>query len=327
MEDLHYENPNGYDVIIDSPDTELVYHLSFLPCYEKRVEALRITVTIKVDDYPKFYKDHYQTELVDPKETKPLKHGDTNDVAISKIVRAHYGVSEIIDGEEGRITMIYVLPIDMYEIRPVPVDKNAPRIIVLWPKAHEIEEDFVNTVKSRCPDVSIPLVREAIDIIKKYHSEDKRKSGEPFYLHPIAVAKIVTEYSTKQEVVIAALLHDTLEDTSLHPTEIKTIFGLRVTELVLGVIKIDYDGVPRFMNDAESLKYLQQQDEDTLTVKLADRMHNMRTINGHSSEDKRRKIAQETLDFFVPLAKKLCHASAHDELKRMAEKVLQDGRL
>lgn len=323
LEEINKQNVTNSDLIVDFSDTELSYKLSFLPKYEKKIKALRITITTAIDIYPSLYKNSYNSELLSPRDIRPLSELDLPKVESARILAAHYGVYELIDSLEDGYTIICVIPIDLREVRPAPVDiKSTGRIVNMWPRSKELEDQLKNKIIATAPGIDIKKIVKAIDIIKEYHSEQKRKSGEPFYLHPVEVAKILLDYSQNEDLVLAALLHDTLEDTSLHPMDIKTIFGARVAELVLGVTKIDFSGIPRTLNEQENLKYLQQADRDVMIIKLSDRIHNMRTIEGHEKEEKRRKIAQETLDFFVPRAKDLGLMGIYDELKALAEKVL-----
>lgn len=121
-DEMNSENITKQDIVVDISDTELIYKLSFLPGYEKKIKALRLTFTTALDIYPSCYKESYKAEFANPREIKMIRKGDINDVAISKILTSHYGVQEIIDSGENGTTMIYVIPVDVRDIRPIAVD-------------------------------------------------------------------------------------------------------------------------------------------------------------------------------------------------------------
>lgn len=120
-------------------------------------------------------------------------------------------------------------------------------------------------------------------------------------------------------------MHDLLEDTAFTIFDIKAAFGDRVAEVVFGVSKLDKD-LNIFHSNEEHLKTLENiTDFATLSIKISDRIHNMRTISGHKSATKRKEIVEETLKFFVPLAKKLGLEKASEELKHLTEKEISNS--
>ena len=170
------------------------------------------------------------------------------------------------------------------------------------------------------------LVHKALRLIKKYHGPVKRKSGEPFYLHPVMVAKIVASFTPEVDVIVAALLHDIVEDTAVPLAQIELMFNAKISEIVDGATHLDNlsDIIYRLqLEDHENLnQLLEAEDERVLYVKLADRIHNMRTIQFHSSIAKQKKIAGETLSFYVPVAKCLGLEKVAEELKTMSTQVM-----
>jgi GTP pyrophosphokinase len=141
------------------------------------------------------------------------------------------------------------------------------------------------------------------------HGTQKRASGDPYFSHPVEVAGLMTELKLDQETIMTALLHDTVEDTLATVEEIERLFGPDVARLVDGVTKLSkIETMTESERAAENLrKFLLAMSEDlrVLLVKLADRLHNMRTLHFIKSEDKRRRIARETMEIYAPLAQRV----------------------
>ena len=188
------------------------------------------------------------------------------------------------------------------------------------------EQKFLAAVEQRSK-ADIVLVKIALELIKWYHGPVNRHSCEPFYLHPLAVAQIVLDYNTDEATVIGALLHDTIEDTSLLLHHLETVFGQETAEVVKVVTHLQ--SIPGSLykvklSAEENIRMLERTgNQQVLYVKLADRIHNIRTIEGHDSVEKQRSIAQETLAFFVPLAARLGLQQAGEELTERCFKVLK----
>ena len=190
---------------------------------------------------------------------------------------------------------------------------------------YEQEEKILKTLKMH-PEIDIETVKKAIQLIKECHGQNKRKSGEPFYSHPIAVAQILSNYTKDQDTVIAALLHDTVEDTSLSLAQIGGMFNEAVQHIVDGVTHLESNIKTQkrvSLSSHENIQKLLGVDDDrVLYVKLADRLHNMRTIEGHKQVSKQKKIAEETLQFFVPIARYLKLHPIEKELQQLAFQVM-----
>ncbi|HJU39989.1 MAG TPA: bifunctional (p)ppGpp synthetase/guanosine-3',5'-bis(diphosphate) 3'-pyrophosphohydrolase [Tahibacter sp.] len=154
----------------------------------------------------------------------------------------------------------------------------------------------------------VALVRRAYEVGAYAHGEQKRKSGEPYITHPVAVAGILAELRLDHETIIAAILHDTLEDTPLTRAELAAQFGEAVAELVDGVTKLDkLQFKSRQEAAAESFRKMllaMARDLRVILIKLADRLHNMRTL-GAMEPSARRRIARETLEIYAPIAQRL----------------------
>jgi RelA/SpoT family (p)ppGpp synthetase len=159
----------------------------------------------------------------------------------------------------------------------------------------------------------------------KAHGTQVRASGDPYFSHPLEVAAILTELKLDDATIIAALLHDVIEDTSATHQEIEELFGSDIAGLVEGLTKIKrLDLVTREAAQAENLRKLLvavSKDIRVLLVKLADRLHNMRTLH-HMAPDTRQRIAQETIDIYAPLAGRMGMQTMRDELEDHAFRVL-----
>ncbi len=170
------------------------------------------------------------------------------------------------------------------------------------------------------------LIEKAYFFAKEAHKGQVRRSGEPYIIHPFEVARILAETKLDPSTIIAGFLHDVLEDTEVSPEEIKKEFGQDVLNIVEGVTKIsDLNQKKKEDEDAENLIKLflsaVEGDIRTILVKLADRLHNMRTLK-HLPSEKRRKIARETIDIFAPLAQRLGISRIERELEDLSFKYL-----
>ena len=144
------------------------------------------------------------------------------------------------------------------------------------------------------------LINKAIYFAKKYHDGQLRKSGEPFYTHPLEVAYMISDYNLKTDVITASILHDIIEDTEVTVRMIQDTFGQRISEMVDRLTRDRPDGSKLSVGEILNNSY-QEKDREVLLIKLFDRLHNMQTL-GVKSPEKIKKIADETLLIFVALA-------------------------
>ncbi|MFC0204481.1 RelA/SpoT family protein [Novosphingobium soli] len=169
--------------------------------------------------------------------------------------------------------------------------------------------ELVERVKDYAPEADEALLNRAYVYTVQKHGTQKRASGDPYFSHPVEVAGLMTELKLDQQTIITALLHDTVEDTLATIDEIDKLFGPDVARLVDGVTKLSkIEVMTESERAAENLrKFLLAMSEDlrVLLVKLADRLHNMRTLHFIKNEDKRRRIARETMDIYAPLAERV----------------------
>jgi guanosine-3',5'-bis(diphosphate) 3'-pyrophosphohydrolase len=169
--------------------------------------------------------------------------------------------------------------------------------------------ELVERVLAYDPDADVAMLNRAYVYTVQKHGTQKRASGDPYFSHPVEVAGLMTELKLDQETIITALLHDTVEDTLATSEEIEKLFGPAVARLVDGVTKLSkIEAMGETERAAENLrKFFLAMSEDirVLLVKLADRLHNMRTLHYIRSEDKRRRISRETMDIYAPLAERV----------------------
>ena len=191
---------------------------------------------------------------------------------------------------------------------------------------------YVLALKERIaylPEAQVALVLRAYEVGAKAHAGQERKSGEPYITHPVAVAGILAELGLDAETVIAAILHDTLEDTELSREALALEFGEVVAELVDGVTKLDKMRFgSRQEADAESFRKMllaMARDLRVILIKLADRLHNMRTL-GSKDLVSRRRISRETLEIFAPIAQRLGMNKFKAELQDLGFRALYPDR-
>ncbi|RYE03769.1 MAG: bifunctional (p)ppGpp synthetase/guanosine-3',5'-bis(diphosphate) 3'-pyrophosphohydrolase [Sphingomonadales bacterium] len=187
--------------------------------------------------------------------------------------------------------------------------------------------ELVDRVLSYDPDADEALLNRAYVFSVNAHGSQKRASGDPYFSHPIEVAGILTDLHLDDETIATAILHDTIEDTVATPDEIRRLFGENVARMVDGVTKLSkIEAQSETERSAENLrKFLLAMSDDirVLLVKLADRLHNMRTLHYIKSEEKRRRIARETMDIYAPLAERIGMYEFMKEMQTLAFRELE----
>jgi len=175
----------------------------------------------------------------------------------------------------------------------------------------------------------IEKIEQAYEFAKKVHSGQFRVSGEPYIIHPVEVLKILVGLKADTSTLIAALLHDVIEDTDTTPEQVQEMFGEDVLSLVQGVTKLSkYQFKSKEERQAENFRRMfiaMAKDIRVIFLKLADRLHNMRTLNFMATQ-KQKRIAQETLDIFAPLANRLGIGKIKAELEDLALKYLEPDK-
>ncbi|MDT9599656.1 RelA/SpoT family protein [Sphingosinicella rhizophila] len=187
--------------------------------------------------------------------------------------------------------------------------------------------ELVEKVRAYDPDADEAMINRAYVFSMQKHGSQKRASGDPYFSHPIEVAGILTDLHLDDETIVTAILHDTIEDTLATPEEIEKSFGKNVARLVDGVTKLSkIEAQSENQRAAENLrKFLLAMSGDirVLLVKLADRLHNMRTLHFIKSEEKRRRIARETMDIYAPLAERIGMYEFMTEMQTLAFRQLE----
>ena len=171
------------------------------------------------------------------------------------------------------------------------------------------KENLIKKVQSYIPDVDVKKLELACDFSKDSHGTQKRASGDPYYFHPLEVAFILADIKLDLASIITALLHDTVEDTSVTLDDIEEKFDKEISTLVDGVTKLaKIEFQSENTRQAENFRKLlvaMSEDIRVLLVKLADRLHNMKTLHFIKSPAKRMRIAHETMEIYAPLAERI----------------------
>ena len=187
-----------------------------------------------------------------------------------------------------------------------------------------MDEEFqlIKKIQSYNPNCNKENLKKAIEFAKSAHSAQIRASGEPYFIHPLAVANILADLTLDDDSIITGLLHDTVEDTLVTQQMIEKEFGVNVAKLVIGVTKLNkIEYQPENVRQAENFRKLllaMSEDIRILLVKICDRLHNMRTISHIKSKLKRVRIARETLEIYAPLTERIGVHKLKDELEDLS---------
>ena len=187
-------------------------------------------------------------------------------------------------------------------------------------------DELINKVRSYNKFLNQTTIRKAYDFALNAHKNQKRMSGDPYVIHPVAVADILSDLKLDSATIVTGLLHDTIEDTKATYDIVLKEFGKEVADLVEGVTKISQLENKAIENSrAENFRKLilaTSKDIRVLLVKIADRLHNMRTINSLNSKEKRLRIAKETMEIYAPLSDRMGMNRIRDELEDLSFSVL-----
>src|SRR5919197_238016 len=182
--------------------------------------------------------------------------------------------------------------------------------------------ELVERVQSYDPDADEDMLNRAYVYGLKKHGTQLRASGDPYFSHPVEVAGILSEMKLDTASIVTGLLHDTVEDTVATLEDIQRLFGPEIARLVDGVTKLSRIELQSDQTkQAENFRKLvlaMSEDIRVLLVKLADRLHNMRTLHFIKSDDKRRRVARETMDIYSPLAERIGMHRMKDQLEDLA---------
>jgi GTP pyrophosphokinase len=204
-----------------------------------------------------------------------------------------------------------------------PVDSPTPseKIATAQHKIDERFEAMLRQVHANRPSEDVSLIRKAWEFCVQHHAGQMRASGEPYIIHPLEVAEVLAEMKMDATAIAAGLLHDAVEDTPATSEEIEAGFGDQVAHIVEGVTKIDkIQFANREDRQAENVRKMllaMVSDVRVVLIKLADRLHNMRTLE-HLKPDRQEAIARETMDIYAPLAHRLGMGKVRGELEDLA---------
>ena len=193
------------------------------------------------------------------------------------------------------------------------------------------QKELIEKVKNYNRFFNSDALSKAYTFALDAHKDQKRDSGDPYLIHPVAVADILTDLKLDSATIATGLLHDTIEDTKITYETVKKEFGKEVADLVEGVSKIsELEGKVIENSKAENIRKLilaTSKDIRVLLVKLADRLHNMRTLNSISDENRRKRIAKETMEIYAPLSDRMGMNHIRDELEDLSfQKLNPDAR-
>ena len=184
------------------------------------------------------------------------------------------------------------------------------------------QKELIKKIKNYNPFLNPEALSKAYTFAINAHENQKRDSGDPYVIHPVAVADILCDLKLDSATITTGLLHDTIEDTKTTYLTVKNEFGKEVADLVEGVTKISQlEGKAQTNSKAENFRKLilaTSKDIRVLLVKLADRLHNMRTLSYISNKDKRERIAKETMEIYAPLADRMGMNHIRDELEDLS---------
>lgn len=190
-------------------------------------------------------------------------------------------------------------------------------------------QHLLDTIHSYQPDAPCDDVKKAFNLAEEAHKDQRRASGEPYIIHPLAVAQILADMKIDTKTITASLLHDVVEDTSYTLDDLKQLFGKEVAFLVDGVTKLSRLNYrtkeDQQLNSMRKMFLAMAQDVRVVVIKLADRLHNMRTLR-YMRSDKQKRIAQETLEIFAPLAHRLGIFNIKWELEDLSFRYLEPDK-
>ena len=194
-----------------------------------------------------------------------------------------------------------------------------------------ITDQLIKNIKTYQSNEEILLIKKAIDFSKNAHSKQFRNSGDPYYFHTIEVAKLLADIKLDSSSIACGLLHDTVEDTSVSLEDIKVLFGTEISSLVDGLTKINNFSLKvnklKFGENYRKLLLATSQDLRVILIKLADRLHNMKTLKYLNDQEKILRIAIETQEIYAPLAQRLGIREWQEQLEDLAfQKINPEAR-
>lgn len=215
---------------------------------------------------------------------------------------------------------------DLTEKTELVLDDGRIEALEEFKPPEELYNDLIARVYKYHPSDDISLIEKAYRLASDAHKDQARKSGEPYIIHPLYVAIILADLEMDKETIVAGLLHDVVEDTFFTTEEIEEAFGNDVALLVDGVTKLgrlqyDEDKIEVQAENLRKMFLAMAKDIRVIIIKLADRLHNMRTLE-HMAPEKQQEKARETLDIYSPIAQRLGISKVKVELDDLSQTVL-----
>ncbi|MCT4696827.1 HD domain-containing protein [Candidatus Cardinium sp. TP] len=316
-ESLHSDQKK--DIYIHIDDTQLGYRLTLLQGKLQKINAISFCITTATR-LPAIAPTYKVAEMADIQILDA--HEEKIDSENQHIVHAHYGYYERFCSA-SEITHLYVIPVNVQEITKAFATLSPvvyTQTTVLDPISIQAEATFLEKVKQK-KGLKVDAVMDALQLIKIYYTTQRRKTGELFYLHPMAVASILLTITEDTNVIIAGLVHDVVQNTPFTEAGLTTLFGPAITETVWAAARLEKE-LPNKKEDYAT--YIEQiighTKQDAILVRLADVLHNARTIAGHAIEKQLEKI-RLIQHFYLPLAIQLQLVDITDELQLHAERV------
>ncbi|WP_243018498.1 MULTISPECIES: HD domain-containing protein [Candidatus Cardinium] len=314
---LHSDQRKDIYIYID--DTQLGYRLTLLEGKLQKIKAISFVITTATR-LPVIHPLYKVAEMADIQISNG--HEDKGDSEHQHIVHAHYGYYERFSSE-SEITYLYVIPVNVKEITkafatlsPVVYTQR----MVLDPVSMKEEATFIEKVKQK-KGLNIDAIMDALQLIKIYYTTQRRKTGELFYLHPMAVASILLTITDESNVIIAGLLHDVVQNTPLTEAGLTTLFGTSITQTVMAAARLEKELLNQKGDYNSYIKRItSDKNHDAMLVRLADVLHNARTISGHTIEKQIEK-ARLIQNFYLPLAMQIQLVDITHELQLHTEKV------
>ena len=306
--------------------TSIKYDMNGDEKWFKKIPAVSITMT--TDTKMPVVKETYDELLDVVVPIVPNSEWEIYKKEMGEIADAHYGCM-YIDDNENYMTVNYILPLELDIIRGEVMDSlpESRRFLDASNKTSCQQEEKVINLLVEKTKMDKQFIEDTILFVKKCHGNQKRESGEPFYTHPMHVAEILLEETKDPATILAALLHDVVEDSAISLTYIKARFGNDVAYIVSKVTNFGDTFRKKKMSSNSVYSTLLRhtnQDIRPIQVKLADRLHNVRTLD-YRSQEKRMKVAKETVSLYVSIAAAIGMEKWAIELREKSKDILFGG--
>lgn len=301
------------------------YQISMHSTYEKQLKyptlpALAFLISTDTDSLnilPTYVVTNEITSGYLPKTINNLYQEESR-----QIVQAHGGYIQIIETETC-LTCLYILPVNgkkVMRFKRYHTDDLSNKVAETDESLAQ-EKELISLLISKTT-LTKQKINETINFIKNAHGNTIRKSGEPYYTHPMGVAKIVLEATKNADTILAALLHDVVEDTMVTLEQVELLYGMEVAYIVDMVTHYNTYGYRWKLDHSDSQIILNQcKDIRVVQIKLADRLHNLRTIAVRKIADQKR-IAKDTMNFYIPWARKNNVLTRLSEMEHICEQIL-----